>query len=243
MIRYIIIIIVLFVIILITQITPTTVIKFILKHFKTNIKVCGKKNLKDYNDLKLVIMSNHHSALDQGIVTYAINSNIESDKKLYTVVKHNLLGDKNDKNGVSSFLGKFKEPIYKFFNFIPYIRGNKKSGDNIKKMMMRLVKKEKHSILLFPEGETQRIPIPKEFKPGSFKLCAENNIGVLPVSLKFNKRVGGNKGDKVKISRWYNANVIVYIHEPIFDNNWEGLRDKVFNKIREPLLNDKFCQN
>ena len=25
----------------------------------------------------------------------------------------------------------------------------------------------------------------------------------------------------------------------IFDNNWESLRDKVFNIIREPLLNEK----
>lgn len=229
------IMIIVFLIILINQITPSAIIQYALEHFNTNIKVYGKKNLKDYNNLKLVIMSNHHSALDQAIITQVINSNVVSDKKLYTVVKHNMLGDKNDKNYISNILGYFKTPLYSFFNFIPYIRGDKNSGLKIKRKIQKLLSK-KNSLLLFPEGETTRDAIPKKFKPGSFRLCAENNIGILPVSLKFDKRVGGNRGDKVKISRWYNANVIVYIHEPIFDNNWEKLSERVLNKIREPLV-------
>jgi 1-acyl-sn-glycerol-3-phosphate acyltransferase len=229
-------IVLLMILYIISGITANTIINFALKHFNTNIEVYGQKNLKEFNNLNIVIMSNHHSALDQAIITQVINDNIISDKKIYTVVKHNMLGDKNDQNFVSNLLGPHRKFIYKFFNFIPYIRGNLKSGLKIKSKMTEIIKRHKNTILLFPEGETTREAIPKAFKPGSFKLCSENNIGVLPVSLKFNKRVGGNKGDKVKISRWYNANVKVYIHEPIFDSNWENLRTKVFHKIREPLI-------
>ncbi len=221
---------------IISGLTANKIINFALNHFNTEIEVYGRKNLKDFNNLNLVIMSNHHSALDQAIITQVINDNIISDKKIYTIVKHNMFGDKNDQNVISNLLGPHKKIIYKFFNFIPYIRGNLKSGLKIKSKIKNLIKKQNNTILLFPEGETTREAIPKSFKPGSFKLCAENNIGVLPVSLKFNKRVGGNRGDKVKISRWYNATVKVYIHEPIFDKDWESLRNKVFHTIREPLI-------
>lgn len=230
-----IVIIILTIIIIFSQSTPNQIINFVLKHFNTKIKVYGKKNLKNYNNLKLIIMSNHHSALDQSIITHVINSNIVNNKKIYTIVKHNLFGDENDKNYISNILGYFKDPLYSFFNFIPYIRGNKNSGLKIKRKIQEILNK-KNSLLLFPEGETTKKAIPKNFKPGSFKLCAENNIGILPISLKFDKCIGGNRRDTVEISKWYNANVIVYIHEPIFDNDWEKLSENVMNKIKEPLV-------
>jgi 1-acyl-sn-glycerol-3-phosphate acyltransferase len=210
-------------------------LNFFLNYFNVSVKVKGIENLKKYKNTKLLIMSNHHSGLDYVVISFAINYYTNDNKKIYTIVKHNIFGDNTDNNMVSNFLGLFKDRLYNFFNFLPYVRDDKDSGDEIKKMMLDVVKKN-NTVLLFPEGESTREGIPKAFKPGSFRLCTENDIWILPISLKFNKIVGVNRKDPVCLNDWHNVIATVIIHEPIFDKNWKILKDKVFNIIRTPLI-------
>lgn len=44
---------------------------------------------------------------------------------------------------------------------------------------------EGHSVILFPEGTTHAEPQCRAFKPGGFKLAAQNNIPIAPVAIEF----------------------------------------------------------
>lgn len=237
LIKNIIIIIVFLICIVFYRTNLKSFINFALNYFNVSVKVKGIENLKKYKNTKLLIMSNHHSGLDYGVISFAINHYTDDNKRIYTIVKHNIFGDKVDNNMVSNFLGLFKDRLYNFFNFLPYVRDDKDSGDEIKKMMLDVVNKN-NTVLLFPEGESTREGIPKSFKPGSFRLCAENNIQILPITLKFNKIIGSNRKDPVNLNDWNDAIATVIIHEPVFDKNWEILRDKVFDIIRKPLFRE-----
>ena len=233
--KYIIVIIILIIIIIIKIIIINLFINFALNFFNTNIKVYKLNNLNKYKKLKLIIMSNHLCGLDYGVIIHTINFHTNYHKKIHTIVKHNVFGDKTDASIVSNCLGLFKDRTYDFFNFIPYVRDDKDSGEKIKKQMLKVIN-DYSTILLFPEGTSTRSGIPTEFKSGSFRLCAENNIAILPVTLKYDTKIGVNREDKVDLNSWFNTNVKMYIHEPIFNNNWMTLKENVFNKIREPLI-------
>ena len=43
-------------------------------------------------------MSNHINGFDAGPIIYALSYYIKNKKKIYTIAKHNVFGDKNDKN-------------------------------------------------------------------------------------------------------------------------------------------------
>lgn len=245
MLKYIIIYII-FVINIIKFTHCTTFTNFFINFFNLKIKVIGKENLKKYKNLKLIIMSNHMNGIDYPIIVHTINyytninNNKNTNKKIYTIVKHDLLGSKDDNNIVSNFLSLFKNNIYNKLNFLSYERGNKNSGEKIKKQILKTINNG-HNILLFPEGECSRSGIPNNFKSGSFKLCSENNIWILPITLKFDKNIGVNRNDSVDINKWFNVTATIYIHKPIFHKNWEKLKDDVFHKIKEPIK-IKFCK-
>jgi 1-acyl-sn-glycerol-3-phosphate acyltransferase len=234
MLKYIIIYIV-FIINIIRSTSDITFVNFFVNFFNLKIKVIGRKNLENYKHLKLIIMSNHQNGIDYPIIVHTLNSFTNKQKKIYTIVKHNLLGDEIDKNIISDFCSLFKTNIFNKLNFISYQRGDKKDGEKIKKEMLKLLNTN-NNILLFPEGTCTRSGIPQEFKPGCFRLCAENNIWVLPITLKFNKNIGLNKNDSVNLKKWFDITATVHIHEPIFNNDWEIFKNKVLNKIRGPLI-------
>ena len=196
------------------------------------IKVHGKENLKYFNKDKLIIMSNHYNGIDYGVIKHTIN--YYCNKKIYTIVKHNLFGDKVEKSTILNMLSLIKNNLYNKFEMLPYKKNNKNSGEIIKKNIIKLINNN-NTVLLFPDGTTRKYGIPQDFKSGSFKLCAENNIKILPITLKFNKNIGLNTNDSVKILDWFDLKADIYIHEPIYDKNWENLRNKVFDKISEPL--------
>jgi len=206
-----------------------------LNLFNTEINVKGLKNLKNFNNKRIIIMSNHLNGYDMAPIIYALTHYTKNKKKIYSVAKHNAFGDETDDNLVSNSLGLIKEQMFTLLNLIPYERNNKKSGDKVKKMMLEKID-EGDTILLFPEGKPTRSGIPTEFKPGSFRLCAENSIEILPISLEFDKKIGIDTTDPIKLEKWFNLKSIIHIHEPVYDNNWENLMEKVFNKIREPLI-------
>lgn len=213
----------------------TTFVNFFINFFNLKIKVVGKKNLKYYKKLNLIIMSNHINGIDYAIIVHTINHYTNQHKKIYTIVKHDLLGSKSDKNMISNILSVFKNNIYNKLNFLSYERGNKNSGEKIKKEIVKTIKNN-CNVLLFPEGECSRSGIPQNFKPGCFKLCSENNIWILPITLKFNKDIGVNRNDSVDINKWFDITATIYIHKPIFNKNWEILLNGVFNQIKKPLV-------
>jgi 1-acyl-sn-glycerol-3-phosphate acyltransferase len=174
------------------------------------------------------------NGIDYPIIVHTINYYTNTNKKIYIIVKHDLLGSKDDNNIVSNFLSLFKNNIYNKLNFLSYERGNKNSGEKIKKQILKTINNG-HNILLFPEGECSRTGIPNNFKPGVFKLCSENDIWILPITLKFNKNIGVNKNDAIDINKWFNVTATIYIHKPIFNKNWEILKNNVFHIIRKPI--------
>jgi len=209
-----------------------TLLNFYVNCLNLKIKVHGKQNLKNFDNDRIIIMSNHYNGVDYGVIKHTIN--YYTNKKIYTIVKHNLFGDKVEKSTVSNMLSLIKNDLYNKFEMLPYKKNNKNSGEIIKKNIIKLVNNN-NTILLFPDGTTRKFGIPREFKPGSFKLCAEHKIKILPITLKFNKNIGLDTNDGVKISDWFDLKADIYIHEPIYDKDWEKLRHKVFDKISEPL--------
>jgi len=202
--------------------------------FNIKIRVYGRKNLNNLIKEKCIIMCNHLNGIDFAIVKHIINYYTRQQKNVYTIVKHNLFGDKTDKNMLSHMLGFIKSDLYDKLRFIPYERGNKDSGDIIKKKIIKTVNK-KNTILLFPDGETRKDGIPCDFKPGSFRICAENKIKILPITLKYKENIGIGRKDPVNIDKWFNVNACIYIHPLIYDDEWDVLRTKVFETIKKPL--------
>jgi 1-acyl-sn-glycerol-3-phosphate acyltransferase len=237
MIKQFIIFIVLGTIITIKRINATAFVNFVLNFFNINIKVRGLKNLNNFNNKRIVIMSNHLNGIDYGVIVYALAYYTKNKKKIYAIAKHNAFGDKTDKNMVSQSLGLIKNQLFNVLNLIPYKRNNKKSGDIVKKLMLEKID-DGDTILLFPEGKPTRSGIPTEFKPGSFRLCAENKIEILPITIEFDKKIGLDTKDPVKLEKWFNLATIIHFHEPVYNENWETLMNTVFDKIREPLVNN-----
>jgi 1-acyl-sn-glycerol-3-phosphate acyltransferase len=235
MIKQFIIFIIFGIIITIKRTNCNSFVNFALNFFDTHIKVRGLKNLKNFNNKRIIIMSNHINGFDAGPIVYSLTYYTKNKKKIYTIAKHNVFGDKTDNNMIVNSLGLIKDHMFNLLNLIPYERNNKNSGEMVKKMMLEKIE-EGDTILLFPEGTTSRSGIPTKFKSGSFRLCAENDIWILPITLEFDKKIGLDTKDPVKLEKWFNLNTTIHIHEPVYDKNWEILMDKVFNKIREPLI-------
>ena len=235
MIKQFIIFIIFGIIITIKRTNCNSFINFALNLFNTNIKVKGIKNLNNFNNKRIVIMANHLNGFDAAPIVYTITHCTKNKKKIYSVAKHNAFGDEKDNNIVSNSLSLVKDQMFDLLNLIPYERNNRKSGDDVKKIMLEKIE-EGDTILLFPEGKPTRTGIPTEFKSGSFRLCAENSIEILPISLEFDKKIGIDTTDPIKLENWFDLKTTIHIHEPIYDKNWEILMDKVFNKIREPLI-------
>lgn len=235
MIKQFIIFIIFGIIITIKRTNCNSFINCALNLFNTNIKVSGIKNLKNFNNKRIVIMSNHINGFDIAPIIYTLTYYTKNKKKIYVIAKHNVFGDTTDKNFVSNSLYLIKDQMFDLLNLIPYKRNNKNSGEIVKNIMLEKIDGG-DTILLFPEGTTSRLGIPIQFKPGSFKLCAENKIEILPLTLEFNKNIGIDTKDPVKLEKWFNLTSIIHIHKPIYDENWEILMDKVYNVIREPLI-------
>lgn len=229
------IIYIVFIMVFIKKTIKCTLPNFFVNFFNMKIKVYGKKNLQNYNKLNLVIMSNHLNATDYAIIIHVLNYYTKQNKKIYTIAKIDAFGSKDDNNIISNFLSMYKKTLFKKLNLISYKRGDKQSGEETKKNMLKTINNN-NNILIFPEGECSRSGIPKDFKPGSFKMCSENNIWILPITLKYKQNIGVNRTDKIEINKWFNISVNMYIHSPIYNNNWEVLKNNVLNIISKPLI-------
>ena len=210
-------------------------VNFALNFFNTQIKVSGLKNLKNFNNKRIIIMSNHINGFDSTPIVYALTHYTNNKKKIFIITKHNVFGDENDQNIVSNSLALIKDQMFELLNLIPYVRNNVKSGEITKKTMLEKIDGG-DAVLLFPEGSTSRSGIPTEFKPGSFRLCADNDIAILPITIKFNKNIGIDKKDPIELNKWFDLTTKIYIHEPQSNTNWKLLMENVYDKIRKPFF-------
>jgi len=229
----IIIVILIFLRLIAYYITLPQFINLALNIFNINIKVNGVKNLKDYNKENYVIMANHYNAPDYAIIHHTFNSLVKSNKKIYSVAKNTVFGDKIDASTLSYLFGLFRTKMIIFFNLISYKRGDKISGEKVKNKMLTVLKS--NNILVFPDGEAIKTGKPKFFKPGTFKLCAENNIKILPLTIIYNRDISVSREDKVNFNNFYNLIATVYIHKPVYNRDWKQLRSVVFNTISKPF--------
>ena len=202
-------------------------------NIKINIHFIGVDN-SILSKSNCFIMSNHTNGIDFMIIQDIFTSN--TDTPIYAIVKHDLVGDNVDRTFTQKCLGFIKKSFYKGCNFIPYQRENKESGSIVKDLLLEVILNTKSNFVIFPEGQCTRSGIPTEFKYGSFKLAAENNISIIPVSIKYKRSIGGNIGDPSKISDWFDNEADVYVYDAVYNSDPNVLMQLVFDTIREKLI-------
>jgi 1-acyl-sn-glycerol-3-phosphate acyltransferase len=201
-------------------------IKINIHFVRTDHSILSRSNM--------FIMSNHTNGIDFMILQDIFTSN--TDTPIYAIVKHDLVGDNTDKTFTQKCLGLIKNSFYKGFNFIPYQRENKESGSVVKDLLLEVIQNTKSNFVIFPEGQCSRSGIPKEFKYGSFKLAADNNIGIIPVSIKYKRPIGVDRSDPINLGDWSDNTVDVYIYDAIYNSDPNVLMQSVFDTIREKLI-------
>jgi len=200
---------------------------FIIMNELVNIKINIHGDKDILKQKGRVIISNHQNACDF-IVIYNMCNNI------HTIVKNDLITGECSESILLKILSHFQRIIFKSFSFIPYKRGDKSSGNDIKDNITQLIKKKKN-VLIFPEGTCTKNGHPKSFKSGLFRTCAEHNIPIIPLTLIYKRNIGLDVDDTVDLITQMNNEVEVYIHNEIQNSNWETLKTEAYNIICKPL--------
>ncbi len=202
------------------------------------IKTINTKNINNFTKNRLIIMSNHHNGTDYLPIAQIFNNlNKNPDKKLYTIVTSTLFNEKQNKGVITNIVNRLGDSMFNFCNFIKYNKGNKDSGKEVKNKIIELI--DNHTILIFPEGIVTKKGIPESFKPGSFEICKDNNISILPLTIKYNKNIGVNENENTNLSNWFNAEATIYIHDIITPDsciNTNDMMQKTLNIIRSPFI-------
>jgi 1-acyl-sn-glycerol-3-phosphate acyltransferase len=181
---------------------------------------------------KVIYVCNHVSNVDYFVVKKIL---LKYRRTLYTIVNENMV---NVKGYIKILLYNIKHIFYNSLNFICYKFGNKESGSNVKSKVLKLFEQEDCNLLIFPSGHVSNNEV-LSFKPGIFKLAAENNIKIRPISLKYNRPILlQNSSQNFSLEEWFNLNVDVYIHDIQSNNNWETLMNDCYNLVCKPLKFD-----
>ena len=173
----------------------------------------------------VIYICNHVSGIDFCILKKILS---KYRRPLYTIVNEDMV---NIKGYIKFILYNIKNVFYNSLNFICYKTGNKESGSRVKSTVLKLFEQEDCNILIFPSGiQSNDEVIP--FKPGIFKLAAENNIKIRPITLKYNRPILNQFiSDSFSLEEWFNLNVDVYIHDIQSNNNWETLMNDCYNLV------------
>jgi len=206
-----------------------------------NIDVNIHGNENEFSKGGVLIMANHyHGAVDATLIYDMYYKNNKND--LYTVVKSNIVGDKTDDSYLLNTLSFAKDYIIKSLKFIPYIRGDKEDGSNVKNIITECLNNES-SVLIFPEGTTSRCGVPKEFKTGIFRLAVEKQFSILPITIIYDKDIGKTIDNKLDNSNIFDNTANIYIHDMIDSktseyyktNDFMGLKNKTYDVICSPF--------
>ncbi len=182
----------------------------------------------------VIIMMNHYTGVDPLFLYNYID--------FYSIVKNELVGEVINEDE-SWLLTYIKDEFFERMKFIPYKRGNKKSGEEIKKYILENTQSGKN-ILIFPEGTTQECfkkPLP--LKKGIFDLAYEHKIPIFTVSVNYSKDIGlsKNKGfDLVDvILKRPDAKIFFNgIFYPKYYSSMNSLYLDVYDSISENVLLD-----
>lgn len=177
-------------------------IKLIIKKMDELIFYEGKLNIYDKEKIEYIkkenergrgvlIMMNHH-CLDTSFLYEYID--------FYSVVKTDILGELVKENEGGNWLYDYiKEEIFERTRAIPYSRGDKKSGDEIKKVILKNIQKGRN-VMIFPEGRCQHcFKKPNEFKKGIFYLAYEHQIPIFSMSINYSKDIGTDPGESADL--------------------------------------------
>ena len=203
------------------------------------IRVHGNRN--NFSNNNLLIMSNNCHPLD-GIFINNLYYKHNSIETLHTIVKADFFTDPTNKSKIVNLLSFMQDRLLSSWYFIPYKRGDKADGKKVRNIIVESLSHGKN-IFVCPEGTSHKNGIPQEFKKGSFEVAVENKLRILPITIKYEKDIGKEKGEPVELLNIFDNVIDIYIHDIIDENdecyaqkNPEGLKDKVFDIIRAPLL-------
>ena len=204
--------------------------KFYFKLFP-EIKIKNSdKNYIDNKKLKsTIIISNHFTVHDGMILSYLFDD-------IYFIAKDDIFTS-NFKN---IFLNYFNKYLYASFNWIPYKRGNKTSGQICRKEIIKLLRSGKN-ICIFPEGKSQLNGVPLKFYNGIFEIAVENNFDILPFAIYYKPFIGIVPGKKINLYNDYKLKPkLKYFIFNIFKSNTkyksEELNNKIYNLIKNKIL-------
>ena len=210
----------------------------------TNATIRVHGNTNNFSNNNLLIMSNHSHVFLDGIIMYNLYYKNNSIETLHTIVQTDFFNDSKIK--ILHLMSFIQDTLLSCWYLIPYKRGDKEDGKKIRNTIVDALSHGKN-ILVFPEGTTHKNGIPKEFKKGTFEVAIENKSRILPITIKYEKDIGKEKGDPIDLfTILFNIfdNVVdIYIHDIIDENDEcyrqkkpEDLKDKVYNIITAPLL-------
>jgi len=205
-----------------------------------NNKIRVHGNTDGINNSNLLLMANHYDGFSDANNLYNLYRKHNSINILNTIVKADFLGNPNDKK-IYKLFNYLKGAILESLGLIPYIRGDKDDGVIVKNKIKECLEKGKN-ILIYPEGVAHRNGIPVAFKQGIFNLAVENKMNILPITIKYNRDIGSEKGEPANIELLFDNEVDIYIHEVIREtddcykaNDPVALKHKVFDIISSPF--------
>ncbi len=192
-----------------------------------NLKINIHGNI--ISEKNVIYVCNHVSGIDFSVLKKILSKYRHT---LYTVVNSDLL---NTQGCIKVLLYNIKNVFNNSLNFISYKVGDKESGSDVKSKVLKLFEQEDCNLLIFPSGDisnNEALP----FKPGIFKLAAENNIKIRPITLKYNRDIlFQDRRQNFSLEEWFNLTVDVYIHNIQQNSDWEKLREDCYNLVYKPL--------
>ena len=223
----------------VSKITYILIVSWIVFLLTPQIKVHGNTN--NFNNNKVLVMANHYDGYLDGNIIYNLYYKHNSIETLHTIVKADLLGNPEDGQKILQITNCIKNSVMDACYFIPYKRGDKEDGKNTRNVVVESLHDGKN-VLVFPEGTTHKDGIPKDFKTGIFQLAVENKLRILPITLKFEKDIGSEIGEPIKLFNLFDNVLDIYIHDLIDENDecyktndFMALKQKTFDTISAPF--------
>jgi len=198
-------------------------------------------NEMEFSNNKVIIMANHYHGITDCSLIYKMYYK-HNKNNLYTVVKSNIVGDKTDGSYLLNMLTFAKDYIIKSLKFIPYIRGDREDGSNVKNIITEYLNNDSN-VLIFPEGTTTRSGVPINFKTGIFRLAVEKQFSILPITIIYDKDIGKKDDNTIDNTNIFDNTANIYIHDMIDSNtsdfyktnDFMGLKNKTYDVICSPF--------